>query len=470
MIYDVVMFFVEKGSQIKEFVDSVLDSIESIVGGGVGAVARHIENTLAKILPLLLGFLASLLGLGGISEKIKEILEKVQKPVNKAVDFVINGALKLAAPIINLAKRGAAWVKGKYEKGKAWVKGKVEAGRAKFKGAVDKAKGRLGIGPKEAEKKSEDVRSAVTQDLRSTIGGEVSDADATISKIQGVYNRHKADGLGALEVRSTGRAGEFQVLVTASPTAPAMKFVFEDFKVGLSTTELDEVKRQEAEGTPEEKAAAAELRGRRMPMTETEKVDPDDPTKVRKSPSGARGQQHTALVAFWNGVGTGRIQSSGTHAEQKLLALLRRKIGTEGWPNKPEGNVLAIKITKSPCSVCGPLLTQFQAEYKASLALDMEAPHLDRTRTARGTIPKVATQERRAIAVLKTMREAGAEMGLAVQLTAWNVAEILADHYEGRELDEREKEYVRNKVERMQSVLERVNKATAALDKKKVSA
>lgn len=144
MIYDVVMFFVEKGSQIKEFVDSVLDSIESIVGGGVGAVAKHIENTLAKILPLLIGFLASLLGLGGISEKVKEILGKVQKPVGKAVDSVINGALKLARPIINLAKRGAKWVKGKIEKGKAWVKGKVEKGKAWAKGKVDSARARLG--------------------------------------------------------------------------------------------------------------------------------------------------------------------------------------------------------------------------------------------------------------------------------------------------------------------------------------
>jgi hypothetical protein len=124
------MFFVEKGSQIKEFVDSVLDSIESIVGGGVGAVAKHIENTLARILPLLLGFLASLLGLGGISEKVKEILQKVQKPVEKAVDFVVNGALKLAAPIIAMFKRGAGWVKGKVKAGADWAKGKLAQGKA----------------------------------------------------------------------------------------------------------------------------------------------------------------------------------------------------------------------------------------------------------------------------------------------------------------------------------------------------
>jgi hypothetical protein len=145
MIYDVVMFFVEKGSQIKEFVDSVLDSIESIVGGGVGAVAKHIEGTLAKILPLLLGFLASLLGLGGISEKIREILEKVKKPVETAVDFVINGALKLARPIINLVKQGAGWVKGKFEQGKAWVKGKVQSGTEWVKGKARSAAEALGL-------------------------------------------------------------------------------------------------------------------------------------------------------------------------------------------------------------------------------------------------------------------------------------------------------------------------------------
>ncbi|MEV7419217.1 hypothetical protein [Streptomyces sp. NPDC089919] len=88
-IYDVVMFFVNRAAQIKSFVDSVLDSIESIAGGGSGAVAGLIENSLAKAVPVVLDFLASLLGLGGISEKIKSILAKVQAPVMKAVDWVV---------------------------------------------------------------------------------------------------------------------------------------------------------------------------------------------------------------------------------------------------------------------------------------------------------------------------------------------------------------------------------------------
>ena len=93
-IYDIVMFLVEKASQIKEFVDSVLDSVESIAAGGAGAVAGLIERTLANAVPMVIGFLASLLGLGGISEKIKSILEMVQKPVMSVVDAVIGSVVK----------------------------------------------------------------------------------------------------------------------------------------------------------------------------------------------------------------------------------------------------------------------------------------------------------------------------------------------------------------------------------------
>ncbi|MEO6083601.1 MAG: hypothetical protein ABIQ18_10910 [Umezawaea sp.] len=109
-IYDIVMFFVDKAAQVKEFVDSVLDSIESIAKGGVGAVAGLIEKTLAKALPMVLGFLASLLGLGGISEKIKSILDKIQAPVGKVVDTVVGTVVKAGKKLWGKVKRGGGAV------------------------------------------------------------------------------------------------------------------------------------------------------------------------------------------------------------------------------------------------------------------------------------------------------------------------------------------------------------------------
>ncbi|MFC3385323.1 hypothetical protein [Couchioplanes azureus] len=103
-IYDIVMFFVDKAAQIKEFVDTVLDSIESIARGGVGAVAGLIEKALAKAVPLVLGMLASLLGLGGISEKIKSILEKIAAPVNKVIDSVVGTVVKAGKRVLTKMK------------------------------------------------------------------------------------------------------------------------------------------------------------------------------------------------------------------------------------------------------------------------------------------------------------------------------------------------------------------------------
>ena len=53
-----------------------------------------VENALAKAIPVAIGFLASLLGLGDISGTIKKTIEKAQAPVNKAIDWVINMAVK----------------------------------------------------------------------------------------------------------------------------------------------------------------------------------------------------------------------------------------------------------------------------------------------------------------------------------------------------------------------------------------
>jgi hypothetical protein len=105
MIYDVVMFFVEKAEQIKAFVDSILDSVESIAAGGVGAVAGYIEKTLGRMVPVIIGFMASLLGLGGISGKIRAILEKIQEPINKAIDWVVGKAVAFGKKALALGKK-----------------------------------------------------------------------------------------------------------------------------------------------------------------------------------------------------------------------------------------------------------------------------------------------------------------------------------------------------------------------------
>src|SRR2546427_5046457 len=128
MIYDVIMFIVERGAQIMEFVNSVLDGIGAIVAGSLGAAANLVENSLAKVLPLAIAFLASLLGVGGIAEKIKDIIEKIRAPITKLITAVVGPILK---PMKALYAKGAKFVKGLAEKGKDALK----KGADKIKGA-----------------------------------------------------------------------------------------------------------------------------------------------------------------------------------------------------------------------------------------------------------------------------------------------------------------------------------------------
>ena len=94
-IYDIIMFFVEHGSQIVSLVNAVIDSMAAIASGAITGAAAMVENALARAIPVVIGFLAALLGIGGLSDKIKSVIESVRKPVNAAIDWVIGKAVQL---------------------------------------------------------------------------------------------------------------------------------------------------------------------------------------------------------------------------------------------------------------------------------------------------------------------------------------------------------------------------------------
>jgi len=100
-IYKIVMFFVEKGSQIMELVNSIIDGIAAVAGGAISGAATLIENALAKAIPLVIGFLASLLGLDDLAEKVQKIVKKIRARVEKAIDALILKAKKYAGKVMS---------------------------------------------------------------------------------------------------------------------------------------------------------------------------------------------------------------------------------------------------------------------------------------------------------------------------------------------------------------------------------
>ncbi|MFE9461956.1 hypothetical protein [Streptomyces californicus] len=120
-IIDIVTFVVTQGAQIADFVNAVLDAVIAVANGGQAGVPKLIEAALASSVPLLIGFLAALLGIGGLANKVKSVFQSVSRPVTRAIDRIVEF----------IAKKGKAlWAKLRGRKATARKPGRKEEGNS----------------------------------------------------------------------------------------------------------------------------------------------------------------------------------------------------------------------------------------------------------------------------------------------------------------------------------------------------
>ncbi|HEV8547372.1 MAG TPA: hypothetical protein VGQ57_00065, partial [Polyangiaceae bacterium] len=133
MIYDVGNWLVSNLPRIVDFIESIVNSVDRIANGDIGGAATWIENSLARMVPILIGFLAGLIGLGGLSAKVKSFIEKVQGAVGKAVDFVIDKVFNFVKKLFGGGKKDKDKDKdkdGQYAPAFAAVQSTVDAAQA----------------------------------------------------------------------------------------------------------------------------------------------------------------------------------------------------------------------------------------------------------------------------------------------------------------------------------------------------
>jgi hypothetical protein len=103
-IYNTITFFIEKIQQIAAVVAAFIDSIAAIAAGVVAAAAKKVEQTMANTLTVVLAFLAKFAGLGNIPKKVVGIINKIRKPIDKALDKIVawlgNILKKLAGKVV----------------------------------------------------------------------------------------------------------------------------------------------------------------------------------------------------------------------------------------------------------------------------------------------------------------------------------------------------------------------------------
>ncbi|GAB3805285.1 phage tail protein [Micromonospora zhanjiangensis] len=207
MIIDFVSFIVNQGAQILEFVNSVLDAIIAIAGGGAGGVPALIEKALARSVPVLIGALAAILGVGGIAEKVKKFFQALSRPVMKAVDWVVG-------KIVAVGK-------------KIWAKLKNRRGDRAAAGGV----------PTTAREKEKVARQAADDGYRAITQVPVSQVPAALDA---VYGRWQGRGVKRLEVVPLGNH-EFTVEASVNPTTRSQKKASVDVPVPPEQLQVEQV-------------------------------------------------------------------------------------------------------------------------------------------------------------------------------------------------------------------------------------
>lgn len=235
MIYDIVMFFIERGSQIMSLVNAILDGIGAIAAGSLSAAAAKVEESLAKAVPVAISFLASLLGLGGIAGKVKEVIGKIQKPVNTLIDKVVGGALKLAKKVggtklIGKVRAGMEWAKGKAKQGVAYIKAKAQQGKEWAKKRLTSMRERMtGKDKRTIEQKQRDLQSALA-DADALMKQKDATPKMVKKALPSIKSRYKLNSLRYVTDQTSKQGDKAHVSGTINPAGktPVEQLTAED--------------------------------------------------------------------------------------------------------------------------------------------------------------------------------------------------------------------------------------------------
>ncbi|MCA9988055.1 MAG: hypothetical protein KDE59_27305, partial [Anaerolineales bacterium] len=224
-IYDIVMFFIERGSQIMSLVEAIIGAVSSIVSGSIGAMAQAVENALARAIPVAISFLASLLGLGGISDKVREVIEKVRGMVDRALDAVLNSRpVQAVAGFIRtiIAKMGQLVERGKEAVANAFGGGSSaddDEPAAAGPGAAAPGSAPAGTAGDAADsEQSLDVKEKARQKVAERAKQPFQKREELDQVINEIRQELAPEGLKALQLDpKEGQPGKFDVIATASP-------------------------------------------------------------------------------------------------------------------------------------------------------------------------------------------------------------------------------------------------------------
>lgn len=107
-LYRAIQTAMEYARRILEILDSVFDMVLQIARGVLGPAAELLERGLRMAMPVVIGFLANYLGLGGVGARIREIITNVRARIDLGIEWLIDRALAAGSALLNMLRSGVS--------------------------------------------------------------------------------------------------------------------------------------------------------------------------------------------------------------------------------------------------------------------------------------------------------------------------------------------------------------------------
>jgi phage-related protein len=100
-LYSAVKSAIQYAAAILGILNRILDTVLDLTAGVVAGAAKALEDALHMAMPVIIGFLANFLNLGGVGAKLREIVASIRERVDAAILWLIDQALKVGRAILD---------------------------------------------------------------------------------------------------------------------------------------------------------------------------------------------------------------------------------------------------------------------------------------------------------------------------------------------------------------------------------
>ena len=118
-LFDTIRSVIEYINEILAIVDRYVATIAAVAKGNIGPGAAMIESGLASAVPVALGFIANLLHLDDVPDKIREIILGLRELIDQAIEWLFDQAMALGKAALEALGLGEEQEEGAAVKAKA---------------------------------------------------------------------------------------------------------------------------------------------------------------------------------------------------------------------------------------------------------------------------------------------------------------------------------------------------------------